>query len=238
VPLLVGHHRRHNPLVAEARQRIATGMLGRIVAVHAMFWLMKPDDYFDVSWRREPGAGPVLLNAIHDIDLLRHLIGEIDWVSARQSNAVRAYPVEETAAILLRFGNGALGTIAVSDTVVAPWSWEMTAAENPAYPATGQSCYWIAGTHGSLELPSLRLWRNPGRRGWWEPISATASPVAHGDPLVRQIEQFARVIRNGESPLAPASEGLKTLEVVEAIGRSAAAQMPVSVSSAAEAIGA
>lgn len=221
VPLLVGHHRRHNPLIAQARAQIEDGLLGTLVAVHGMFWLMKPDDYFETGWRRQPGGGPVFLNLIHDIDLLRHLIGEIVSVQALSSNAVRGHAVEETAALVLRFGNGVLGTFSLSDTIVAPWSWELTACENPAYPPTGQSCYFIGGTHGSMELPNARVWSNQGRRSWWEPILATRYPVGRDDPLARQIDQFARVIRGEELPLVPASEGLKTLQVIDAVQRSA-----------------
>ena len=72
--------------------------------------------------RRSTGAGPVLTNAVHDIDDLRFICGDIVSVQAMTSNAVRHYPVEDTAAILLRFASGALGTLTVSDTAVAPWS--------------------------------------------------------------------------------------------------------------------
>jgi len=221
VPLLVGHHRRHNPLIASAKMQIGDGLLGTLVAVHGMFWLMKPDDYFETGWRRQPGGGPVFLNLIHDIDLLRHLIGEIVSVQALVSNAVRGNPVEETAAIILRFENGVLGTFSLSDTVVSPWSWELTASENPAYPPTGQSCYFIGGTHGAMELPNTKVWTNPAARSWWEPISATRYPVSREDPLVRQIAQFANVIRGKEPPLVSAREGLKTLQVIDAVQRSA-----------------
>jgi predicted dehydrogenase len=221
VALLVGHHRRHNPLIAAARKQISDGLLGTLVAVHGMFWLMKPEDYFDTEWRRQPGGGPIFLNLIHDIDLLRHLIGEIVSVQALASSAVRGNAVEETAALVLRFDNGVLGTFSLSDTIVSPWSWELTASENPAYPPTGQSCYFIGGTHGSMELPNARIWANHGKRSWWEPISATHHPVSQDDPLVRQIAQFARVIRGEEPPLVPASEGLKTLQVIDAVQRSA-----------------
>lgn len=221
VALLVGHHRRHNPLVAEARRRLQEGAVGRIVSVHGMFWVYKPDDYFDTAWRRQEGAGPVLLNLIHDIDLLRHLVGEVTTVHALESRAVRGNPVEETAAILLHFANGALGTVNVSDTIVAPWSWELTAKENPAYPATGEACYMIGGTHGSLELPSLTLWSQPGGRSWWKQIDAAAIEVAPEDPLVRQIRHFIAVIRGEAAPLVSGREGLRTLEVVEAARRSA-----------------
>ncbi len=216
-PLLVGHHRRHNPLIAAAKSKIEAGALGRIVAVNAMFWLMKPEDYFDADWRRQPGAGPVLINLIHDIDLLRHLCGEIETVKAMESSAVRGLKVEDSAALLLRFANGALGTVSISDTVVAPWSWELTAAENPAYPVTGQACYLIGGTRGALELPNLRLWRNVDKRSWWEPMESETIAVEPEDPLIRQIRHFADVIRGDAAPLVSGREGLRTLAAVEAV---------------------
>ncbi|OYX41159.1 MAG: oxidoreductase [Rhodobacterales bacterium 32-67-9] len=222
VSVAVGHHRRHNPLIARAKAEIAAGRIGRIIAVQGTTWFLKPEEYFDVEWRRKPGAGPVYLNLIHDIDLLRHLCGEIASVHAMESNAVRGNEVEETAVILVRFESGALGTVSVSDTVVAPWSWELTARENAAYPATGENCYWIGGTEGSLALPNLSLWSNPGKRSWWEPISATRLPFGLDDPLVRQVRQFVAVIRGEEAPLVPVEEGMRNLRVIEAVKRSAA----------------
>ncbi|WP_085033589.1 Gfo/Idh/MocA family protein [Ensifer aridi] len=222
VPLLTGHHRRHNPVMKKAKEIIESGKLGRVLVVNAMFWLFKPDDYFDISWRRERGAGPVFLNLIHDVDNLRYLFGDVAAVQARESNAVRGNAVEETAVILIEFKNGVLGTATVSDSVVAPWSWEMTTGENPAYPRTEQSCYMIGGTHGSLAVPSLEVWRNPGKRSWWEPLDQKRVEVDDEDPLVLQIRQFCKVIRGGEPPLVSGREGLETLRVIDAVKRSAA----------------
>lgn len=222
IPLAVGHHRRHNPLIAAAKARIESGALGRLTTVEAMFWIAKPDPYFETEWRRQPGAGPILTNLIHDIDLLRYLCGEIASVRALTSSAIRGNPVEETAVILLRFANGALGTVNASDTTVAPWSWEMTARENPAYPATPEACYRIGGTLGSLELPGLKLWHDNGARDWMGPLSTTIKPHGFEDPLILQIRQFARTIAGTEPPLVPGREGLRTLAAIEAIRRSAA----------------
>ena len=221
-PLLVGHHRRHNPLVAAAEAAMAAGKLGRLTAVHCQTWLMKPDDYFQMEWRGRRGAGPVFINLIHDIDLLRHLCGEIESVHAMESAAVRGREVEDAAAAVFRFANGALGTANVSDSVVAPWSWELTARENPAYPATGESCYWLGGTHGSLSLPNLTLWQNPQARSWWAPIAGTKLVFDFGgDSLTRQVRHFAAVIRGEESPLVSGADGLRSLAAVEAVKRSA-----------------
>ncbi|WP_345946838.1 hypothetical protein [Bradyrhizobium sp. 197] len=55
MPLLTGHHHRHNPRIQRAKAEIDSGRLRQIVSVQGMFWLIKPDDYFDVAWRREKG---------------------------------------------------------------------------------------------------------------------------------------------------------------------------------------
>ncbi len=222
VPLLVGHHRRHSKMIRRARAIIESGQLGRIVAVHGFFWLVKPDAYFDVAWRREPGAGPVLLNLIHDIDLLRHFCGEVASVQAFGSNAVRGFPVDDSCVVSLRFTSGALGTITVSDTIPAPWSWEQTAGENPAYPRTGEACYQIGGTLGALSIPSLELWSSESERSWWQPLQRSRVYDTDADPLVEQIAQFCRVIRGAEPPLVPGREGLASLRVIHAIQQAAA----------------
>lgn len=89
VPVLVGHHRRHNPILRQARELVRSGGLGRVATVSAFAAFLKPDPYFDTAWRREPGGGPVLINLIHVIDDLRFLCGEIAEIKAIGSNALR-----------------------------------------------------------------------------------------------------------------------------------------------------
>ncbi|QYK41369.1 MAG: Gfo/Idh/MocA family oxidoreductase [Paracoccaceae bacterium] len=221
LPVLTGHHRRHNPLIAEAKSLIDSGGIGAIVSVHGMFWLEKPASYFANDWRRRPGAGPVLLNCIHDIDLLRHLAGEIVAVQSVVTRAIRGHAVEDAAAVVIEFASGAIGTLSVADCIPAPWSWELASGENPDYPPAGQSCYQIGGTTGALELPALRVWRHDGPRGWWDPITAATLPRGHGDPLIRQAEQFGRVIRGEEPPLVSGEDGRRSLAVALAVHRAA-----------------
>ncbi len=230
-PVLIGHHRRHNPLIAEAKRSIDAQSLGRIVAVHANFWLYKPADYFDAEWRTKDGAGPVFINLIHDIDLLRHLVGEVQSVVAMESRQTRRFDVEDTAALILRFVNGAIGTVTVSDTIVAPWSWELTAAENAAYPATGQTCYQIGGTKGSLEVPTGRIWSQSGERSWWRPIGSKVNSTEAADPLEVQLDHLCDVIEGKAAPLVSGKEGLRSLQVIEAIKKSAVTGAVVDVSS-------
>jgi predicted dehydrogenase len=222
VAVLVGHHRRHNPLIAKARAVVQAGLLGRIVAVQASVLLRKPEDYFASDWRRREGAGPLMTNLIHDVDFLRHILGEIKAVQAMVSHATRGFAIEDSAAVTLRFASGALGTIAISDVAAGPWSWELTAAENPDYPATGQSCTLISGTDGALELPSLRHWHFGGApKSWYSDLQAELLPYTPENPLDRQISHFADVIAGRALPLISVADAAASLAVVEAIQRAA-----------------
>jgi predicted dehydrogenase len=222
VPVLVGHHHRHNPLLAAARETIRSGALGRIATISASALLRKPDAYFDTAWRRQPGGGPVLINLIHLIDDLRFLCGEIAEVTALGSNALRGFAVEDSAAAALRFESGALATVILSDSAAAPWSWELTTGENKAFPQQAADCYLIAGTSGSLAVPSLRTWRHAGEASWTVPLQTGRIEVAPADPLDRQLAHFCAVIRGEAVPLIDGRDALRTLEVTLRIGEAAA----------------
>ncbi|MEL7130844.1 MAG: Gfo/Idh/MocA family oxidoreductase [Pseudomonadota bacterium] len=217
VPILVGHHRRYNPLVSRAHQIIAEGTLGTLTAVHGTCWLPKPDSYYAQAWRQGGGAGPLFINLIHDIDVLMYLCGPITHVQAMQSNAVRGAEAEEVTVATLRFACGALGTLNLSDVTLGPWSWELTAGENPAYPKTDQSSYLIGGTHGSLAIPNLTVWSQENGPDWWAPIHQARVPLPLSDPLKAQIEHFAQVIQGQASPLVSGADGLRAVRVIEAI---------------------
>jgi predicted dehydrogenase len=223
--VLVGHHRAHSPLMATARQVIDEGRLGRLVAIQGSAIFYKPPAYFEAGpWRREPGGGPILINLIHEIGIMRSLCGEIAAVQAIASNAIRQFPVEDTVAINLQFRNGALGTFILSDTGASPRSWEQTSRENPVYPTYfDEDCYSITGTLGSLDFPTLRLKAHPAGQppSWHTPLTEEVIPVARQDPLQRQLDNFIDVIEGLAEPVVTAFDGARNVRVAEAIRRSA-----------------
>lgn len=223
VPVLVGHHRRHNPLISRARQVITDGKLGRLINVTALWQLQKPDSYFETPWRREPGAGFLLTNLIHDLDLLRHLCGEVEQVQALTRNDVRGYANEDSAAVLLQFANGALGSLTGSDAVAAPWSWELDSGESPVYPRQdGQPCYLLAGTQGALSIPQLKRWHYAeAGAGWHTPLLQSEENIPAGEALTLQLQHFVRVARGEQAPLIDAADGGRTLALIEAIRKAA-----------------
>lgn len=224
VPVLVGHHRRHNPVIRAARAFLAEGRLGRLVSVTVMATMLKPDDYFAPEWRRRrPGGGPILTNLIHEIDLVRHLCGEIVSVQAIASNAVRGFEVEDTAAALLRLANGALVTMSLSDAAVAPWCWDLIAREAQHYPAqpARANAHHLAGTEGALTLPHLEFWRYAGAKGWREPLSIEAAAHQTGDPYLAQLQHFCEVVSGEAAPLVSVEDASRTLKATLAVEESA-----------------
>jgi len=95
---------------------------------------------------------------------------------------------------------------------------EQTSRENPDYPSYGdEDCYHIAGTAGSLSIPTMRLRTFPGPGSWYEPFETSVVPVERTDPLANQVEHFAAVIRGQAEPVVSGRDGLNTLRVTEAV---------------------
>lgn len=240
VPLLVGHHRRHSPILAAARELIMGGRLGRIVAATATTLVAKPDEYFDAApWRRESGGGPILINLIHDIDVLRMLVGDVVSVRAVASNRVRGLPVEETVVVATEFVNGALGSLVLSDVAAAPLSWELTAGEDPAYPNhDDRDCYVLAGTHGTLGVPTMRLTTSEGQPSWRRQMRTSVARPGRADPLARQLEHFVAVIRGEAEPMVTAADATESLRVTLAVAESVATGAAIACSPTPESTGA
>ena len=208
--VLIGHHRAHSPIMAKAKEVVASGQLGHLVAITGSATFFKPDHYFvDGAWRKEIGGGPILLNMIHEVHNLRMLCGDIVAVQAFASHAKRGFAVEDTVAINLRFANGALGTFMLSDTAASARSWEQTSQENRAYPSYGDE-----------------------DRSWWKPFDSRTADVLRDDPIKLQMEHFGAVVRGEAQPLVSAADGLMNLRITEAIAQAAKSGQVVNIASA------
>ena len=186
-----------------------------------MCWIYKHKDYFKEQWRIKKGGGPLGINLVHDIDLICYLFGPVNSVQAITSNSVRKYKVEDTAIVNLVFKSGALCTLNVSDTIVAPWSYELTSGENPAYPVTNQSSYYIGGTKGSVQFPNLKHWYNKKERSWWKKIfHKDEYTKSSKHTLVNQINHLCDVVSKKIKPKVNGDDGLISFKIINAIIRS------------------
>jgi predicted dehydrogenase len=222
IPVLVGHHRRHSPDMQEARRAIRRGDLGEIVAVNGLCLVSKHESYFEADWRRRPGGGPLLINAIHDLDCLRFLCGEIESVQAVASSAARGLDVEDTAAVILRFESGALGTFLLSDAVPSPYFWDTASGQALYFPSLPEDSYVIGGRKGTLAVPTLDLWAHPPGGDWRDEIAATRLAVESSRCYENQLANFVAVIRGEQEPVVTARDATETLAVTLAVERAAA----------------
>jgi predicted dehydrogenase len=218
--LLVGHHRRHHPAIARARSAIRDGELGQVVAVNGMWSARKEPEYFtDAPWHSEPGAGVTLINAVHDLDLLRHLCGEVAEIQAIQGWHARGLDVEDTVSMSLRFESGALGSLIASDAGVSPWGWDQATEESSAFPfLPDEVAYRIVGTRAALSVPNLALYAYAPSvpADWHSPLSRTYLPYAPRGSFPAQLDHFVEVARATAAPLVSADDASRTLALVEA----------------------
>ncbi|KAH9900247.1 quinate utilization oxidoreductase QutH [Xylariomycetidae sp. FL2044] len=254
VKVLVGHHRRFNPYVVATKRILEGGPgedvspLGDITAFSGLWTAFKPDEYFADSgkWRlsREAGGGPVLINLVHEVDLLQYLLGPVVRVQGEKTisrrrrgdgaNAVEEGKgeeeedgAEEGAALTLKFESGIVGTYVLSDCVVSPHSFEAGTGENPLLPRArgreGQEVdvYRFFGTKGTLSVPDMTLWTYEGERNWMNEM--VAKKVAIDDdprvPFERQLDHLVRVVRGEEEPRCSGEDGLRALVVCDAVRR-------------------
>ena len=210
--ILVGHHRRHHPLVNETINILKSGKIGRPVAASLMWLMRKQDEYFDVDWRKGIDGGPVKQNLIHDVDTLRAFFGEIISVVGSGTNIVRNANRHENGGVVLGFETGMVATITFSDATPTPWGFEAGTGESPYIPKTNQSSMFIACTNGGLEFPTLKLWS--GASNWNEKPIMEHQNISEAVPLIRQLEHFSDVIREKATPIVDAKSARETLSVI------------------------
>lgn len=239
VQMLVGHHRRFNRHVVATKTTIEQGSLGDITAVTGIWATYKPSAYFDadpvLAWRssRSRGGGPVMINLVHEVDLLQHFLGPITRVHAEKSVSRRTTtgPVdandraEEGAALVFRFQSGVVGTFLLSDRVVSPYSYEASTRENPvplsALPDEQIDVYRILGTEASLSVPDMLRWSyGAGReKGWLTDLQRETVPVDDDPrpPFHRQLDHFVEVVRGEATPRCSPEEAIRAVLVCEVI---------------------
>ena len=222
VQALAGHHRRYHASVQLLRYTIARGRIGTPVTSTLIWSVRKPNTYFQDSWR-STGGSPVIINLIHDIDLLRFVLGEITNVAGFASQAQRGAGRIESGAVALQFASGACGTISFADTAPAPWGFEAGTAENPNIGATWQDMWWITGTEGALSFPSLTLWT--GAEDWSQAPQATHLAVPETVPLKAQLDHFLAVIEGSEQPIIDIADARLSLKIAHRIEMSLSKQL-------------
>ncbi|MEM0481410.1 MAG: Gfo/Idh/MocA family oxidoreductase [Nitrososphaerota archaeon] len=188
---------------------VSDGGLGRVYLVEAeLKWWRGESEYYRSdeiarSWRGywETEGGGVLMNqAIHTLDLVLWLGGDVEEVSGFISNASHpSIEVEDVATAAIRFRSGALGIISATVNM---------RPTNRQYRKIR-----VLGTKGFAEIHdlSLRIWMDEGE------AQVEGSGVAFGDLHRALLADFADCVRSGREFPVSGDEGIKSLELIKAI---------------------
>jgi len=236
---MVSQRRFYTPC-ARVKQAIVDGKIGKPILGTVVMYGWRDEAYYRSdpwrgSWKGE-GGGVLVNQAPHQIDLLQWYMGEVDELFGAWANLNHPYiEVEDTAIAVLRFKNGALGNILVSNS------------QNPALHAkvhvhgsngasigvqTDGGAMFIAGMTNIIEPPVTDLWTIPGEESllpqWQKEESdyfLSINAIEHYHQL--QVADFVQAVITGRAPAVPAEEGRRTVEIFEALYRSEREKKPI-----------
>jgi predicted dehydrogenase len=218
VKLAVIFQDRLKPNIQRLKHWLDRGLLGKPLLVDARVkWYRPPDYYSNSKWRGTfalDGGGALINQAIHTVDLLLWLLGDVARVQARTATVLHKIEAEDTAVANLEFASGAIGTLLA------------TTAAYPGYPRRLE----ITGTEGTVILEHDRIvaadLRNPPPD--FAAITAgdsnqSASSAAVTDVSGHQaiLENFLHAIANNTQPICNGREGRRSLALVESMYNSA-----------------
>lgn len=214
---------RLKPDIARVKRMIDYGRLGvPVMASGRLKWHRSIEYYAASQWRGThalDGGGALMNQGIHTVDLLQWLFGPIASVSAAIATRVHSIEVEDTAVAVLSFRSGAIGVLEAATSVFPGYArrLELTGSEGT-----------LIVEQDALVAADLRSGREaavPPSAG----ASAATAIVADPTPHARVIADFIEAIRTGRAPACDAREGRKSIEIVEAIYRSARTACAVSL---------
>src|SRR5215469_6020913 len=204
---------RFKPDLIRVKKWIETGILGQLILADARVKWFRPASYYGESrWRgtlRWDGGGALINQAIHTVDLLLWLCGEVSAVQAVRKTALHKIEAEDTLVALLEFKNGAIGTLQAATSAF------------PGYPRRVE----LTGSEGTVIIEHDRLLAADLRQPLEEFQStgddrnASASSATVSDVRGHQavLEDFMHAILTNGEPRCSGREGRRSVALVQAI---------------------
>ena len=213
-------------------QAIEDGKIGRPVLGMVTMLGWRDKNYYDSdpwrgSWKGE-GGGVMVNQAPHQIDLLQWYMGEVDEIYGVWKNLNHPYiEVEDTAVAVIKFKNGGVGNIVVSNSQSpALFGKVHIFGENGAGVGvqTDGGAMFVAGMSSITEAPYNDLWNGAGEENMLETWKREDTDFFNSvDSMYyyhrEQIKDFVDAVQKGEKPLVDAREGRKTVEIFTGIYR-------------------
>jgi len=216
VKLFVVKQNRFNPTLQLLKRQIDKGRFGRINLVTVNVFWQRPQSYYDQDkWRGtwELDGGALMNQASHYVDLLIWLIGPVETISAETSTLGRNIEVEDTAAISLKWENGALGTLAVTMLT---------------YPKNIEGSVTILGEKGTVKVGGISVnqiekWDFEDKNNDDKLVDQVSynSCKVYGEGHIPYYKNIIDTLKGQAKPMSDGNTGLKSLELLVASYESA-----------------
>lgn len=216
VHFFVVKQNRLNPAVQLLRRAVDKGRFGRIYVASTTVWWARPQEYYDQApwrgtWALDGGA--IMNQASHYVDLLQWLVGPVESVMAKTATLARKIEAEDTGVAVLKFKNGALGSIQVTMLT---------------YPKNLEGSLTILGEKGAAKVGGTAV----NRVEHWVFADAdeddhlvdaanTNPPSVYGFGHQSYYRNVLAVLRGEALPDTDGREGRKSLELILGIYESA-----------------
>lgn len=225
VTLMIGANVRFSPLYRNIRDLLQEGVIGQPALVR-----LNRESYVNESslndwgWRLGPGAGVMMSEGVHDIEMMRMVVGEIDSVhAARAPQRIHEIQTDDTSIATLRFVDGTLGMLVESCT------------SRRLETVSGKEVHTlrIDGALGSLHSPDPRSLQIFSAR---EDYLVNGRPmrkdihVPESDTFLLEVLHFLKCIQTGQDPTTSGRAQRRSLELVLAAYRSMDSDMTEAIS--------
>jgi predicted dehydrogenase len=211
VVLQVGLHRRFDPDWVAATTRIHAGELGEVTLFRTSLRDMTPPPVQFLG-----GSGGFFVDVtVHDLDVARWMVGEVVEVTAHGAASDPAFAAIgdiDTAVVVLRFENGALGVI--DDSRAARYGYECSTE--------------VMGTRATarIDAPHGHEWRTPQGASYGLPRDFEERfPIAYA----AELDAFARCVLDGTAPRVTGMDALAAFDLATAADESWRTGRPVGV---------
>lgn len=234
------HNYRRVPAVTLARELISAGRIGKIYHYRGTYlqdWLVDPD--FPRVWRLEKakaGSGALGDLLSHSIDLARYLVGEITEVSGLLKTFITERPlpdsptmapveVDDAALSLVKFGNGAVGTIEATRFAAGRKNYNR---------------FEINGSRGTIvfnleRMNELELYTDEGLESGFRTIQVTGKGypymegwwprghiIGYEHTFTHTVLDLLKAVAEGQMPTPNFEDGVRNQLILDAVERSAA----------------
>src|SRR6478735_7956870 len=140
VTLMCAHNQLFLPAVAAAKAELDSGRLGRVYEVRTTDCFYNDFDPANMGWRASAatsGGGELIDTGYHPTYLMLHFAGAspVEATAMLSTHRLTFAEGEDTAQVLVRFANGAVGQLVTS------WAYD---------PAPGTERFSVSGNLGSL----------------------------------------------------------------------------------------